>query len=121
MFCDPAAIDVLPSVTVTFRSAAGVIVVVSVEELFVESTSGSLAITFTALETVPDDCGLTTRVIVATLGAAKLGMRQVTVLPDRVQVPSVAPAETNDTPLGIVSVTTNPVARPGLLFLSSIV
>jgi len=96
-------------------------VLVSVEELFVKSVSGSLAITLAALEIVPADSGLTTRVIVATLEAAKLGSRQVTVLPDRVHVPTVEVAEINETPLGIVSVTTNPVAKLEPLFLTSIV
>ena len=121
MFCAPAAIDVLLSVTVTFRSAADVTVVASVEELFVKSVSGSLAITLAALEIVPADSGLTTRVIAATLEAAKLGIRQVTVLPDRVHVPTVELAEINETPLGMVSVATNPVVRLELLFLTSIV
>ena len=97
------------------------IIVVSMEELFVESGSGSLALTVAALEIVPGDGGLTTRVIVAMPAAAKLGMRQVTVIPERVQVPRVEVAETNETPFGIVSVTTNPVARLELLFLTSTV
>ena len=51
------------------------------------SVSGSLAITFTALAIVPGVVGLIVRVIVVDSPAARLGIRHVTVLPERAHVP----------------------------------
>ena len=53
--------------------------------------------------------------------AVKLGVRHVTVLPDRVQVPTVELTEINETPAGIASVIATPVAIVELLFLIPIV
>jgi len=96
-------------------------VVLSVEELLDALVSGSLAATFTLFAMLPGVVGLTMSVMVAVVPPAKLGMRQATVVPERVQLPRVELAETKVTAAGIVSVTTTPVANGALLFVTRIV
>src|SRR6476660_6642584 len=119
-FC-PAAIEVLPSFTVTLRSLDAVMVVLSVEELSAGLLSGSFACAIAVLLIVPAATGLTLSVIVADAAAVKLGIRHVTIPPERVQVPLVELAETKEAPAGMLSVTRTPVASAELLFLTWIV
>src|SRR5438309_679779 len=96
-------------------------VVLSVEELSAGLLSGSFASAVAVLLIVPAAVGLTLSVIVADAAAAKLGIRQVKVFPERAQLPRVELAETKGTPAGMVSVTRTPVAIAELLFLTWIV
>jgi hypothetical protein len=64
-----------------------VIVVLSVAELSAALLSGSFVSTVAVLVIVPATVGLTISVTVADPPAAKLGMRQVTIVPDWVQLP----------------------------------
>src|SRR6266496_6606425 len=96
-------------------------VVFSVEELSAGLLSGSFASAVAVLLIVPDAVGLTLSVIVADALDAKLGVRHVTVPPERVQLPRVELAERKEAPVGMVSVTRTPVAIAELLFLTWIV
>src|SRR5882724_9663008 len=93
-------------------------VVFSVEELSAGLFSGSFASDVAVLLMVPGAAGLTLSVIVADAAAAKLGIRHVTIFPERAQLPLVELTETKGTPLGMVSVTRTPVAFAELLFLT---
>jgi len=96
-------------------------VVFSVDELLDALVSGSLAARFAIFAMLLAVVGLTMRVIVADVPPAKLGIRQVTVVPERAQLPKLELAETKVVPVGIVSVIRTPVAGGALLFVTFIV
>ena len=96
-------------------------VVLSVAELSAGLLSGSFVCAVAVLVIVPATVGLTVSVIIADPPAAKLGIRQVTVVPDRVQLPSVELTEMKVAPVGMVSVRRTPLAIAELLLLTWIV
>src|SRR5581483_7181310 len=96
-----------------FRSAlpgsetGELIEVTAVAELLAGLLSGSVPLTLTVLEKSPPVVGVTTMVIYAV--PLKAPTLQVTVPPEKEQLPRVLPAETKVTQVGNVSVTTTPV------------
>jgi hypothetical protein len=86
--------------------------------LFPERGSGSTAVTVAVLLICPVTVGRMTIVAVADAFLAKPLRLQLTVAPDWEQLPWLAVAETNATPLGSVSVSVTPVADAGPPFLT---
>jgi hypothetical protein len=85
------------------------------------SLSISLLATLAVLVIVPAALGVTTMVMVALAPLVSVPRLQVTVLPDRLQLPWLDEEETNVTLDGRVSVTLTFVAVPGPLLVMVIV
>jgi hypothetical protein len=100
------------------KSAAGLTVVLAVAVLFAVFGSNSLLFTLALLVITSTTVGLTTILTVAVAPLARFPTLQVTVPPDRVQLPWLGVAETKATLEGNVSVTSTPVASDGPLLVT---